>query len=309
MTVPARKSPSGPLLIPLTLDAPGGTLRESLERDTIESIAGTHSGQIWFWDGLRSRFSLASPSDGQSPVWDAAANEWVFGATAGPTGPIGPAGPAGAPGATGATGGIGPTGATGAPGTTGATGGIGPTGPAGDTGPTGPTGTFVGATGSANGYASFTTYISTTTWNTVADIPAGNIFDIILDGSGAGGTSGQAAHNTPSASAQGGGAGAGGARQRLVGVTRALLVTLLPIIYTLPTGGTGGAGAAQTATGTSGGTPGTAGAPATMTSGTSSKFFFMAGGGGHGATVPSAGGGGGIHGQGADGSGTSSGNQ
>ena len=76
MTFRLRKGPSGPEAI--EPDGPGGTLRLGLDGETIEAVVGTTAGQIWFWSGTLSRFSLTGPSNGGVPVWNAIANDWQY---------------------------------------------------------------------------------------------------------------------------------------------------------------------------------------------------------------------------------------
>ncbi|MGA2215800.1 MAG: hypothetical protein ABSH31_21185 [Bryobacteraceae bacterium] len=119
--------------------------------------------------------STATPTNGESLVWNSTSDSWAPQTITGVQGPQGPAGPTGATGAAGpqgltgpqgatgpvgaigGTGPSGPQGATGSRGATGLTGAAGPagttgsqgaTGPAGPQGPAGPTGA-TGATGSA----------------------------------------------------------------------------------------------------------------------------------------------------------------
>ncbi len=77
MNFSLRKGPSGPLAI--EPDTAGGTLRVASDGSgDVESVAGTTPGQLWFWSGTTSRFSVAGPSNGNVPVWDAIANDWQY---------------------------------------------------------------------------------------------------------------------------------------------------------------------------------------------------------------------------------------
>ncbi len=107
--------------------------------------------------------STATPTNGESLVWNSTSDSWTPQTITGAQGPQGPAGPTGATGAAGpqgltgpqgatgpvgAIGGTGPSGPQGATGSRGATGLTGAAGPAGPQGPAGPTGA-TGAAGSA----------------------------------------------------------------------------------------------------------------------------------------------------------------
>jgi hypothetical protein len=114
------------------------------------------------------------------------------------------------------------------------------------------------ATGSEDGYLSRLVYVNASSvavgasfageicqaapssWTTVADIPDGNWFEIDIRAGGGGGGGGISYSNV--AGHAGGAGGGGGARHPPIFLTRAELVTMLPITIAAGLGGNGGIG-------------------------------------------------------------------
>lgn len=154
------------------------------------------------------------------------------------------------------------------------------------------------ATGNVNGYASFNAYDfnNAPTFTTAGQIPAGRMFMLHLCGPGGGGGGGAGSTVT---NVFGGGGGAGGARLPPIFVSRAELISLLPIVAVLPDGGAGGAGGQQTSAGTTVGQNGSAPAgDATISCAGVVRWTAFRGGGGAGGISGKNGagaGGGGIY--------------
>lgn len=129
----------------------------------------------------------------------------------------------------------------------GGSGATGPTGSTGPTGPTGATGTFVAATGSEDGYASFTEYLFADNglqWTTVGDIPDGSEFWFILRGPGGGGASGSCNCSVGASQSMSNNAAGGQGAEMRRRFSRAQLVDLIgngAITFNLSDGGAGGA--------------------------------------------------------------------
>lgn len=75
--VTLRKSPSGPAAFLDGALSVGGTVRVEDDGD-LEGVPGTLPSQLWFWNGTMWLPTSTSATDGQSPVWNAAANDWLY---------------------------------------------------------------------------------------------------------------------------------------------------------------------------------------------------------------------------------------
>ena len=154
----------------------------------------------------------------------------------------------------------------------------------------------VAATGDSPGYSSFeqtanlTSVATTVTFSTPDEIPPGNLFLLILDGGGGSGAGGAAASGGTS-DCGGGGSGAGGVR-RVLQVTRAQFIELLPVVVTVPARALGGIGGVAPNTTRVLGGPGVQGGAVVLQS-AGLDLISAFGGGGGGIGSAAAGGGGG----------------